>query len=399
MHLLQWKTFLIAGLILMNPLLAQATTATEQLQVPQCLANQLDQEYPVLAENTAFKILDLPSAELDKIALKASQVECGHFLNVSHLLTSATTLDAKQKIANKILANSLKKVGAKSAKLYQIMHGEAVEAALEKINSARIWQDLTTLTSYYNRSATEKTGLKTAEWLKTQFENLALASERHDTAAYFVKTRAPYMQPSLVTVIGKDRKEPAIVIGAHMDTLSGFMPGAGDDASGSAIILETARILLASDNHFKRPVYIIWYAAEERGLVGSQAVVSNFLAKGIPVDAVIQFDMAGFRHNEKDSTMWIFQDQTDKALNEFVAALIKTYIKVPVDYSKCGYACSDHASWMAKGIAAAFPVETNFKDHNPYIHTSGDTLGLLNTEHLTNFTKLALAFAIELASS
>jgi leucyl aminopeptidase len=207
-----------------------------------------------------------------------------------------------------------------------------------------------------------------------------------------------YKQPSLVTVIGKDIKAPAVVLGAHMDTLDGRMPGAGDDGSGSSSIMEMARVLLASKTSFKRPIYIIWYAAEERGLVGSQYVVEHFMEHKIPVKAAIQFDMTGYRVDAADPTMWVFTDYTDKGLSNYVAKLIETYVHVPVDYSKCGYGCSDHASWTEEHIPAAFPCESNFEDHNPYIHTSSDTMDLLSLEHMTNFSKLAIAFAIELAS-
>ena len=84
-------------------------------------------------------------------------------------------------------------------------------------------------------------------------------------------------------------------------------------------------------------------------------------------------------------------------MTAFNAALIDTYIKVPVRYSSCGYGCSDHASWMEVGVPAVFPCETDFEHHNPYIHSSSDTMDLLSLDHMTNFARLGVAFAIELA--
>lgn len=51
-----------------------------------------------------------------------------------------------------------------------------------------------------------------------------------------------------------------------------------------------------------------------------------------------------------------------------------------------------------EGVPAALPNESDFKDLNPYIGSSSDTMDLLSLDHMTNFSKLALAFAIELAS-
>lgn len=281
---------------------------------------------------------------------------------------------------------------------YSIQNQPLVNATLTGLDSEFIWKTLTTLSDFYNRSATKPTGVEAANWIKSEFERMASAAGRNDTATWFVQTGS-YVQPSVVTVIGKDIDAPAVVIGAHMDTLDGRKPGAGDDGSGSSSVMEVARVLLGMNTTFKRPVYIIWYAAEERGLVGSTYVVRDFKKKAIPVRAAIQFDMTGFRNDQNDRTMWVYRDHTDRALSDFVAQLIKTYIQVPVDYSKCGYGCSDHASWDDAGVPAAFPCETSFDEVNPNIHTSNDLKEYLNLDHMSNFARLGVAFAIELANS
>lgn len=393
MHTNKWIGCIIWVSLSMS---APITAAPEQLQVPQCLATKMTSPHRVLAENKQFKIIEVSAAEVDVLSHLADKVHCGRFINVSHRLKN-TISDQKKQSARNLLQKKIVHLRPSIQSSYEIKHQQEVSAALSKVVSETIWQNLVHLTSYYNRSAIQDSGVEVAQWLKSTFTAMASNYDRTDTSAYFVKT-GHYKQPSLVTVIGKDIKAPGIVIGAHMDTLDGHMPGAGDDGSGSASIMEMARVLLASETHFKRPIYIIWYAAEERGLVGSQCVVNHFKERSIPVKAVIQFDMTGYRVNPEDPTMWIFKDHTDKALSDYVAKLIKTYIQVPVAYSRCGYGCSDHASWNKAGIPAAFPCESSFDEHNPYIHSENDTIDLINLEHMTNFSKLALAFAIELAS-
>ncbi|ASQ44822.1 aminopeptidase LapA [Legionella clemsonensis] len=396
MRFTQWMAVLSTSFILATNSLAASTIPTvEQLQVPQCLATKLP-SYMVLAENKDFKIIEVPVAEVTKIALKADEVHCGRFINVSNRLAK-TTVHSKKQTAQALLAKSSINTAVQSEVMYEVKHEAEVTQALEQVDSQHIINTLTHLTSYYNRSATTKRGKEVAQWLKQQFETMAANYGRNDTMTYFVET-GWYKQPSLVTIIGKNLKEPAIVIGAHMDTLDGRMPGAGDDGSGSSSVMEIARVLLAAKLELKRPIYIIWYAAEERGLVGSRYVVKDFQEKAIPVKAAIQFDMTGFRNDPMDQTMWVFRDYTDKPLSNFMVNLIQTYVKVPVNFSKCGYGCSDHASWTEAGVPAAFPCETSFEDHNPYIHSVHDTMDLLYPEHMANFAKLGIAFAIELAS-
>lgn len=394
----QWMTFIAVGSLLASAHVSATSSAPvrEQLQVPQCLAAKITTAHEILAENKQFKIIDVPGADIDALSHLADQVHCGRFVNVSHRLTG-TILATKQQSAHSILQKKSLQTPLKDKPVYEVKHQQEVNAALSKVVADNIWQTLSHLTSYHNRSSTKSTGVAAANWLKATFEAMAVEYGRTDTATYFVQT-GRYKQPSLVTVIGKDIQAPGIVIGAHMDTLDGRMPGAGDDGSGSSSIMEMTRVLLSSNIAFKRPIYVIWYAAEERGLVGSQFVVEHFKKQAIPVKAAIQFDMTGYRVDPKDPTMWVFTDHTDRGLSNYVAKLIDTYVHVPVDYSICGYGCSDHASWDDEGIPAAFPCESNFEDHNPYIHSESDTMALLSLEHMTNFSKLAVAFAIELAS-
>lgn len=397
MRLQHWITFLSTGLVLAStPLAAKSGVVREQLQVPHCLASQMSADYRVLAEGRDFRIVDVPSTDLNKISLLADKVHCGRFVNVSHRFVPGIT--ARKELAADILSESVKKTASPVDVSYVIRHSSDVFEAIGEVKVTNILATLNHMTSYENRSATKPSGVHTAEWLKASFETLTTKNNRKDTGSWFVKTGTRYVQPSLVTVIGKDIDAPAIVIGAHMDTLDGRMPGAGDDGSGSAGVMEMARVLLESPLRLKRPVYFIWYAAEERGLVGSHFVVADFMEKKIPVKAAIQFDMTGFRNKASDPTMWVYRDYTDNKLTDFVAALIETYVGVPVAESSCGYGCSDHASWMQQGIPAAFPCETDFENHNKYIHTSQDTADRLTPEHMVNFTKLGLAFAIELAS-
>lgn len=397
MNLNQLMRYIAVGSVLTSiNALAETSPVHEQLQVPQCLATKIVTPYEVLAENKQFKIIDMAESDINALVHLADEVKCGRFMNVSHHFKN-TLISEKKQSAQKILEKKSLKSATQEDIAYEIKHQEEVNAALQKIIPDNIWDTLSYLTTFPNRSATQATGVQAANWLKHKFEVMSLESGRTDTESFFVNT-GWYQQPSLVTVIGTNIKAPGVVIGAHMDTLDGWMPGAGDDASGSASIMEMTRVLLSSKLKLKRPIFIVWYAAEERGLVGSQYVVDFFRYNSIPVKAAIQFDMTGYRTDPKDPTMWVYTDYTNKSLNKFVAKLIDTYVHVPVAYSKCGYGCSDHASWYDVGVPVAFPCESSFENHNPYIHSTHDTISFMNLEHLTNFSKLALAFSIEMAS-
>lgn len=375
---------------------ACADNSNELLQMQQCLAQKLDKRFPILAENKEFAIIEAPSAAIPEIAILADNANCGRFVNLTAKINGkdAEKKSSAQQLLQKKNTPFPQEVGSND---YKIQHPEAVRKTLALVKTETIEKTLQSLTDFYNRYSRNENGKITADWLKGQVDALAQQYQRDDTHSWFIKTPR-YKQPSLVFVIGKDAPGPGIVIGAHMDTLDGRMPGAGDDGSGSSSLMATAEALLASGYQPDHPIYLIWYAAEEMGLVGSQYVVDDFTNSKRSVKAAMQLDMTGYRPDPKNKALWLFKDYTNKSLTSFAAELIQYYVKVPVSYSKCGYGCSDHASWYEAGIPAVFPCESSFPEHNPNIHTENDKMEWLSHEHMTNFSKLAVAFAIELAS-
>lgn len=316
-----------------------------------------------------------------------------------------------------VLSNSLQAQEStnKTPTQYSIHYGSQVNQLLTRVNPLEMWKNLTVLTAYPDRSAFHDSGIQAAGWLKDQIELMVKASGRNDVSVFQVTTRGmqygevvEYKQPSLVLKIGTST-EPGIVIGAHMDTVAcmdegciqdpeGFVYGADDDGSGTVAVMEAARTLLSSGMQFKKPVYFIWYAAEEMDRFGSMAVVEYFKQKNIPVEAVMQFDMIGVQQNN-DPTLWMGNSHTDQGLTAFSMSLAETYLKVPARITNLSDE-SDHWSWQEAGFKTVFPRESNCHvgPECPRIeHTSRDTVDKLSLSHMTNFVKLAIAFAVELA--
>ncbi|RQM19804.1 hypothetical protein B5M09_011195, partial [Aphanomyces astaci] len=91
-------------------------------------------------------------------------------------------------------------------------------------------------------------------------------------------------------------------------------------------------------------------------------------------------------------------DFTSLPLNKFLQACVNTYLTTKVSHNTCGYGCSDHASWFNAGYAAAFPFEED-GPVNPNIHSSKDTIATLDFDHMAEFTRLAVAFVVELSQA
>lgn len=393
---------------------AEPITDKHIVVAPQCLVNKLNvnMTYKTLSSSPALTLLETNTAGIDFL-IEAKNIRtktpCGSFIDVTDAWNHFKSDNIKpshragvflEKYEDK---TTLTPPTKKSNLSYVIKYEAEVNQLLKLINPEMMWANLTTFSNTNNdqfpdRYANSTTGVKAANWLKEKIETLAKENNRTDITAYTVATGTQYKQPSVVVKIG-DSNEPGIVIGGHMDTLSSsweLKPGADDDGSGSMTVMEIARTLISSNMQFKKPIYIIWYSAEEMGLVGSSYVVKDFKNKNIPVDAVLQFDMTGYAY-QNDPTLWLITDNVSSELTSYLETLIKTYVKQPVGRTRCGYACSDHASWNKAGFSAAFPFESSFGNDDPYIHTANDTMSVLSKSHMTDYVKLGIAFAVELA--
>lgn len=398
------KTTLFAMSLLSSlSLAAYAQPASQHMVVaPQCLIKETNANLHVLSKANGFVLIQTNDAGIDALVdakAEKRKVPCGGFMDVSEEWKNFTPKSlSKDNKAKQFLIQQTKPVsvapGLSKAK-YAIKHEKEVNQVLSQMNPQSMWDNLTTLTNFNDRYANSDTGVAAA---KKIMEIIGGYNKRNDVTIYTVATGEKYKQPSVVVKMGNGTG-PGIVIGAHMDTLSASFskkPGADDDGSGSVTVLEVARTLLASNMQFQKPIYFIWYSAEEMGLVGSSYVVADFKKKNIPVDAVIHFDMTGYAY-KNDPTMWLISDHTNKELTSYVEKLITTYVKQPVKYTACGYACSDHASWTKGGFASAMPFESSFNNDNPNIHSAQDTMDKLSLAHMTDYMKLGAAFVVELA--
>ncbi|MES2218717.1 MAG: M20/M25/M40 family metallo-hydrolase [Pseudomonadota bacterium] len=393
-----------------------ALPANYTVVAPQCLTKNLSGVNHTLASTSKFSLLQVNRQGLNQLIAAKHQGEnaCGGFFNVTadwHEQT-APKVFLEKFIAPPVATNSHKAA-------YAINYSDQVKQLMGQLNPDNMWASLTTLTNFHDRYSNSDNGVAASNWLKDQVDAMVKSSGRNDVSIRFIPTRsiiagragsfntsATYKQSSLVVKIGNSNAS-GIVIGAHMDTLNGQMPGADDDGSGTVTVLELAKILINSNMQFKKPIYLIWYSAEEEGLIGSGYTEKYFKSLQMGVDAVIQFDMTGFSY-QNDPTIWLMKDYTDPELTAFLETLINTYVKRPVKYTACGYACSDHATWTQQGYKAAIAYEGEMKPpghpvpgqiikDNTYIHTTMDTMEKLSLTHMTDYAKLGIAFAVELA--
>ncbi|MCO4793874.1 MAG: M20/M25/M40 family metallo-hydrolase [Bacteriovoracaceae bacterium] len=285
---------------------------------------------------------------------------------------------------------------------YSINQQDLVRPAVAMVKSSNISQTITKLQEFHNRYYQSQYGVDSQKYVKSKWASLIAA--RNDASVEFFQ-HSKWKQPSVVlTIKGSVSPDEVIIIGGHADSIAGYFggsrnraPGADDNASGISTITEVIRVLADSNYQPKKTLKFMGYAAEEVGLRGSKEIAQKMKSDGANILGVMQLDMTNYNGSDLDIVM--MTDYTNSTQNEFIGNLIDEYVSgVSWGYDKCGYACSDHASWHNAGFPASMPFEAKKRDMNGNIHTSRDTISVSrnNASHAAKFAKMALSFVIEL---
>jgi bacterial leucyl aminopeptidase len=370
-------------------------------QVPTLAARQVAVNVPVQRGSASLRQASetVRVVEIDEdmiptlsMAVHMKLAKCGGFMQHESLAEALAVLHRLDGTAEPLLAPS-----------YAIDNPAEVNAMLPQLQASNLLSTITQLSNFQNRRYNSTHGVAASNWLFSQWQALNPGTRRTVRVRQIPHTWA---QKSVeFEILGTGNSGETVILGAHLDSIAGSgietsrAPGADDDASGVAGLTEIIRVMMASGYQPKRNIRFIAYAAEEVGLLGSKAIVTQQAARRDRVVGVMQLDMTAYQGSPTD--LWIYTDYTNAAQNAFVANLAATYLPtLTVGYDACGYGCSDHAAWHAGGFAVSFPFESSNATYNRLIHTANDTTATFGNQanHALKFTQLALAFMVELAS-
>ncbi|MBN8806967.1 MAG: M28 family metallopeptidase [Sphingomonas sp.] len=182
--------------------------------------------------------------------------------------------------------------------------------APEQPSPARLKQTVTTLVGFGTRHSSSSTtdpkrGIGAARtWAKAQFDAIGAACggclTTETIARNFTGPRAPD-GVEIVDVLGIQKgsdPDRVVIVGGHIDSIVGDVmdamadaPGANDDASGVALVLESARIL--SKHKFRATIVYAIFSGEEQGLWGGKLLADTAKERGWQVTAMLNNDIVG----------------------------------------------------------------------------------------------------------
>jgi len=249
-----------------------------------------------------------------------------------------------------------------------------VQGLVDMVDGNRWFTDVVTLASY-NRY-TRNPGIHDARmWLVAQLE--ALPGLQVTTPSFMVGNTTAYNV--VATLDGQTRPNDWYIVGGHYDSISQdpqvAAPGAEDNGSGCAGVLEMARIFTA--NPPDATTLFICYSAEELGLHGSYDHVDGLIASGnlAKVQTMLDLDMLGYTSDADLDCLLETDPFADFLLDIFEdAALQFTSLRIVTNLAAC---CSDHRPYLDAGVPALLTIENDWSEY-PYYHTVNDL-----PQHLT----------------
>jgi hypothetical protein len=251
-----------------------------------------------------------------------------------------------------------------------------------------------------------------AEYIYDKFRSYGLDVE-YDPFPHEVITQGNYEMRSVVATLpgkGIDTRR-TYVICSHYDSIASKStnwlvdwktlpaPGADDNASGTAAVLEAARILSQYD--FEHTIKFITFSGEELGLHGSKHYTNLAAENGEDIAGVLNFDMIAYDPNQPDI------DVISNAASEWIAdhmlSIQRKYNIGPLTLNKIinpEMVYSDHAPFWQNGWNAILGIDNSDFDSPefyPFMHTTEDTVDKLDFGMSSRMVQVAVGTLASLA--
>jgi hypothetical protein len=265
------------------------------------------------------------------------------------------------------------------------------------VSADSILATVETLCGYRTRRFTSPGAAAAAEFIAEKLVRLGLPVEYHR-----VDARDQHGKPVVVTNVLSQLGSSApdvgtLIICAHYDSRGeGWLdsaPGADDNASGVAVLLEVGRVL--RNAAVSPAVTLVFFGGEEDDLIGSRAFARQLSVNGTPLRGVINVDMVGYdEHGPRDIVVFTNPQSTSLALE--MSRSVEPFVRLVVDTTVTMTGNSDHAPFWEYGRRAVSIWEGY--DHNPHHCTTEDKPANLSRGFLEEVTRWIVASAVCLGS-
>lgn len=265
-----------------------------------------------------------------------------------------------------------------------------IQDLVDKVTRPTLEADLARLVSFPTRYSTSAHYANAAAWARDQLQAMGYVTQLQDVIVNG--------SPSWNVIA--DKKGHAIgargvvLVTAHLDSINiqggpaAPAPGADDNASGSAGVLEIARAL--RDHRGEHDLRFMVWGGEEQGLFGSKRYVANLSAEEkARIRAVVNMDMIGTLNAPTRSVLLEGAPLSQRIVDGLRQAAM-TYTQLAVETSLHPFA-SDHVSFIDAGIPAVLTIE-GADSTNGNVHSGADTIEHINYDFALEILRMNVAF-------
>jgi len=278
-----------------------------------------------------------------------------------------------------------------------------IKDLLGAVSAEQLMTDVTALSAIHSRQVNSATIGDAAQYIHDQF---AAAGGRlvveYDEFLLVFNGGSSSQRNVIATLPGSDPSAGIVVIGAHYDSRtadltdsSGRAPGANDNATGVAAVLELARIM--AHERPRATIQFVAFSGEEVGRKGSIHFVEQGQARGEVFRGMIALDIVGngAGSSTPGGSIRVFsagpEGSPSRELARSLAAQAETYLPgfdvLVQDAIDRPHRYSDHNSFSEAGFAAVRLIQAQ---EDPDNHSGGDTADHVDGEYLRRATQTAL---------
>ena len=243
-----------------------------------------------------------------------------------------------------------------------------------------------------------------SDWIARRMEALGLDVEQQP---FYADTwlGADNAAPNVIGIQrGTLYPDTYVVCGSHFDSFSweamygsGNAPGADDNATGVASVLESARIM--TQYQFEYSIIYCAYGCEELGLYGSEAYASRCEEQGMNIIGYFNNDMNGYLYGDQIHIDCIYPNSVEPIGQYYMNVGSVYYPELPIRHVDFNQGDSDHTSFNNHGYMGIYPFE-DYQNYSPYIHTANDVIGTSVTsfEMSQQYCRMNVACLAEIAN-
>jgi len=267
-----------------------------------------------------------------------------------------------------------------------------VRRLTDSVSTTRLYGYQRALAQFDSRFITRPGNNLAGTWLAETFLSFGYAPEYQWFQPPALIASGGQTANVVATLLGTTHPELVYVLGSHYDSVDQG-PGADDNASGTAVLLETARIL--AGNPLPATVVFVAFTGEEGGLLGATEFARRAAENGLDVRGALNNDMLGWSNDHRLDNTIRYSNPGIRDVQHAAALGFSRLITYDSRYYQSTDADPMFRAWgNVIGGIGSYPVLGN-----PHYHQRTDRLNTINQQLVTETAKANVAALTYLASS